>query len=170
MAKSRNAVVTAASPAGVTLWRRIADDLERAIATGELAAGERLPRDVARRLGLKTGAPVVRLDVVRNANGVPLCAATTWLCAARAPEAARVYETTRSVTRTLAKFGIHDYRRHSTRVTAAIADAIDAARLDIAPGRPLLVVESIDVAPDGTPIVTSTARFAADRVELMVEY
>jgi len=248
MAKSRNAVVTAASPAGVTLWRRIADDLERAIATGELAAGERLPgeveiaarfgvnrhtvrralaalagrglvraargsgtfveggrlaypirartrfseivgtagreaggrlvasrlepaaRDVARRLGLKTGAPVVRLDVVRNANGVPLCAATTWLCAARAPEAARVYETTRPVTRTLAKFGIHDYRRHSTRVTAAIADAIDAARLDIAPGRPLLVVESIDVAPDGTPIVTSTARFAADRVELMVEY
>ena len=54
MAKSRNAVVTAASPAGVTLWRRIADDLERAIATGELAAGERLPGEVeiAARFGV----------------------------------------------------------------------------------------------------------------------
>src|SRR2546423_478529 len=60
--------------------------------------------------------------------------------------------------------------RHSTGVTAAIADAIDAGRLDIAPGRPLLVVESVDVESDGAPIVTSTARFAADRVELMVEY
>ena len=44
------------------------------------------------------------------------------------------------------------------------------ARLDVAPGRPLLVVESVDVDPDGRPIATSTARFAADRVELMVEY
>jgi hypothetical protein len=43
-------------------------------------------------------------------------------------------------------------------------------RLDLSPGRPLLVVESVDVTPDGKPIATATGRFAADRVELMVEY
>ena len=108
--------------------------------------------------------------VIRSANGVPLCASTQWLPAARAPDAAKIYEATHSITRVLAAFGIRDYRRHSTRVTAGIADAIEAARLDLAPGRPLLVVESIDVTPaDGKPIATSTARFAADRVELMVE-
>jgi GntR family transcriptional regulator, phosphonate transport system regulatory protein len=32
---------------GVTLWRRIADDLERDIAGGAHAAGERLPGEVA---------------------------------------------------------------------------------------------------------------------------
>jgi GntR family transcriptional regulator, phosphonate transport system regulatory protein len=250
MARAHDRTVTARAlpTAGVTLWRRIADDLERAIAGGEIAAGERLPgeteiavrfavnrhtvrralaelagrglvraargsgtfveggrlaypirprtrfseivgtagreaggrlvasrlepadRDIARRLGLRKGTPVVRLDAVRNANGVPLCAGTSWLPAARAPEAAQVYATTRSITRTLAAFGIRDYRRHSTRVTAAIADAIDAGCLDVAPGRPLLVVESIDVETDGSPIVTGTTRFAADRVELMVEY
>jgi len=250
MPRARDRAVTArtAPTAGVTLWRRIADDLERAIAAGEIAAGEKLPgeteiaarfavnrhtvrraiaelagrglvraergrgtfveggrlaypisprtrfseivgaagraaggrlvasrlepadRAVARRLKLAKGTPVVRLDFVRNANGVPLSTGTTWLPAARAPDAAKAYAATRSVTRTLAAAGIRDYRRHSTRVTAAVADAIDADRLDVAPGRPLLVVESVDVTPDGRPIVTSTARFAADRVELMVEY
>jgi GntR family transcriptional regulator, phosphonate transport system regulatory protein len=248
MARLRDTVTTArASATGVTLWRRIADDLERAIAAGDFAAGEKLPgeteiaarfavnrhtvrraigelagrglvraargsgtfveggrlaypisrrtrfseivgtagleaggrlvasrvepadRAVARGLRLPKGTPVVRLDAVRSANGVPLCLGTTWLPAARAPDAAKVYETTRSITRMLAAVGIRDYRRHSTRVTAGIADAIEAARLDLAPGRPLLVVESIDVTPDGTPIATSIARFAADRVELMVE-
>jgi GntR family phosphonate transport system transcriptional regulator len=241
--------MTARAPAdGVTLWRRIADDLERAIASGEFAAGEKLPGEteiaarfavnrhtvrraiaelagrglvrpargsgtfveggrlaypisrrtrfseivgtagreaggrlvasrvepadgaIARRLKLAKGTPVVRLDFVRNASGVPLCAGTTWLPAARAPDAAKAYEASRSITRTLAAAGIRDYRRHSTRVTAAVADALEAARLDLAPGRPLLVVESVDVTPDGKPITTSTARFAADRVELMVEY
>jgi GntR family transcriptional regulator, phosphonate transport system regulatory protein len=250
MTRPRERAVTAraAPTAGVTLWRRIADDLERAIGSGEIAAGEKLPgeteiaarfavnrhtvrralaelagrglvraargsgtfaegsrlaypisprtrfseivgtagreaggrlgasrlepadRAIARRLKLAKGTPVVRLDHVRSASGVPLCVGITWLPVARAPDAAKVYETTRSITRTLAAFGIRDYRRHSTRVTAAVADAIDAARLDVAPGRPLLVVESVDVTPDGRPIATSTARFAADRVELMVEY
>jgi GntR family phosphonate transport system transcriptional regulator len=249
MVGKRNKAVTARAPAaGVTLWRRIADDLERAIAAGEIAPGEKLPGEteiaarfavnrhtvrraiaelagrglvraargsgtfveggrlaypisrrtrfseivgsagreaggrlvasrtepadgaIARRLKLAKGTPVVRLDTVRSASAVPLCLSTLWLPAARAPEAAQVYETTRSVTRMLAAFGIRDYRRDSTRVTAAVADAIEAARLDLAPGRPLLVVESVDVSPDGKPVATSTARFAADRVELMVEY
>src|SRR5262252_316595 len=44
MAKSRDRAMTARAPAaGVTLWRRIADDLERAIAAGEFTAGEKLP-------------------------------------------------------------------------------------------------------------------------------
>src|SRR5215471_9037129 len=249
MARARNTAVTARAPtAGVTLWRRIADDLERAIAAGEIAPGEKLPgeteiaarfavnrhtvrraiaelagrglvraargsgtfveggklaypisrrtrfseivgtagreaggrlvasrvepadRAIARRLKLPKGTPVVRLDAVRSANGVPLCLSTKWLPAARAPDAAKVYEPTRPIPRILAAFGLRDYRRHSTQVTAAVADAIEAARLDLAPSRPLLVVESVDVTPDGTPIATSTARFAADRVELMMEY
>ena len=249
MARARNRTVTVPAPtAGVTLWRRIADDLERAIAAGEIAPGEKLPGEteiaarfavnrhtvrraiaelagrglvraargsgtfveggrlaypisrrtrfseivgtagreaggrlvasrlepadgaIARRLKIPKGTPVVRLDVVRSASGVPLCLGTNWLPAARAPGAAKIYETTRSITRMLAALGIRDYRRHSTRVTAAVADAIEAARLDLSPGRPLLVVESVDVTPDGRPIVTTTGRFAADRVELMVEY
>ena len=69
----------------------------------------------------------------------------------------------------LSHYGIRDYRRSSTRITAAIADATDAARLDLALGRPVLVVDSTDVGTRGTPMVTKRSRFAAERVEFPVE-
>jgi GntR family phosphonate transport system transcriptional regulator len=50
-----------------------------------------------------------------------------------------------------------------------MADSLHAAKLRLNPGRPLLVVDSVDVSADGRPILTSHARFAADRVELVVE-
>src|ERR1700745_2840345 len=44
MLRARNTAVTARTPAaGVTLWRRMPDDLERAIAAGEIPPGEKLP-------------------------------------------------------------------------------------------------------------------------------
>jgi GntR family phosphonate transport system transcriptional regulator len=73
------------------------------------------------------------------------------------------------MTKLVAHYGISDYRRSSTRITAAIADASDAARLDFALGRPVLVVDSTDVDTDGTPLVTKRSRFAAERVEFLVE-
>ena len=172
---------TALAP-GVTLWRRIADDLEQAIALGTYAAGERLPGeveiairfgvnrhtvrralaelserglvrasaaagpmwraagspirsarargsprsvgmagrdpggrlighgsesatpDIARRLGVKVGEAVVRLDILRSADRVPICWTTNWLPAARAADAARVSRASRSITATLAHF------------------------------------------------------------------
>ena len=100
---------------------------------------------------------------------VPVSAATTWLPADRAPDAGRIYRDTRSLTRTLAKLGIDDFRRQRTRISAAIADAADAARLRLAPGRPLIVVDGTDVTADGRPILTTRARLAADRIELVIE-
>jgi GntR family phosphonate transport system transcriptional regulator len=69
----------------------------------------------------------------------------------------------------LSHYGINDYRRASTRISAAIAEATDAARLDLALGRPVLVVDSTDVDTNGRPIVTKRSRFAAERVEFLVE-
>jgi GntR family phosphonate transport system transcriptional regulator len=112
---------------------------------------------------------VVRLEILRSADRIPIASTTTWLPAAHAPDAARVFRATRSITATLAHFGIKDYRRQSTRITAAAADAVDAQRLHLAPGRAVLVVDSINVTMTDTPIQLSRARFAADRVELVVE-
>jgi GntR family phosphonate transport system transcriptional regulator len=124
---------------------------------------------VATRLGIARGTPVVRLDILRSVDRMPVSVGTTWLPAARAPKAARHYRATRSITRTLALSGIDAYRRHDTRVSATIVEAADAARLRLAPGRPLLVVDSVDVTPDGRPILTTRGRLAADRIELVIE-
>jgi GntR family phosphonate transport system transcriptional regulator len=85
------------------------------------------------------------------------------------PNAGSVFASVRSMTKLLAHYGIRDYRRASTRITAAIADATDAARLDLALGRPVLVVDSTDVSIDDKPLLTKRSRFAAERVEFLVE-
>ena len=233
--------------AGVALWRQVADGIERGIADGRFAAGEKLPgemeiaetyrvnrhtvrralatlaerglvraergsgtyveaaklayplrsrtrfseivgaggheprgqlidasedvatRELARELGLKTGASLIRIESVRLADRTPICVSTTWLSATRFPDAGRVFATTRSMTKLLTHYGIRDYRRGTTKITAAIADAADAARLDLALGRPVLVVDSTDVDTDGKPLVTKRSRFAAERIEFVVE-
>jgi GntR family transcriptional regulator, phosphonate transport system regulatory protein len=236
------------TPSGITLWRRIADELEQDIVGGDYAGGERLPGendmarrfgvnrhtvrralaelserglvraergsgtfvdttrlaypitartrfseivgraghapegrliahrsepaspDVAGRLRLAEGAPVISLEILRSVDGVPMSTATTWVSEALMPDAAKVFARLRSMTKTLAHFGIDDYQRRRTSIKAVLADSVQAARLGLWPGRPLLVVDSIDVTRDGRPVLTSQARMSADRVELVVEY
>jgi GntR family phosphonate transport system transcriptional regulator len=133
------------------------------------SATEPATRELAKHLGLKTGTPLLRLDVLRFADRTPICVATNWLPAARFAEGAPLYEKMRSMTKLLAHYGIRDYRRRSTRVTAAIVNAADAVQLDLTLGRPILIVDSTDVEADGTPLLTSRSRFAAERVEFVVE-
>jgi GntR family phosphonate transport system transcriptional regulator len=232
---------------GVALWRQVADGIERGIADGRFAAGERLPgeteiaetyrvnrhtvrralaalaerglvraergsgtyveaprlayplssrtrfseivgaggreprgqliatseepatRELARQLAVKGGAPLVRIEALRLADRSPIAVSTSWLPAERFPDAGAVFAKVRSMTALLAHYGIRDYRRASTRITAAIAEASDAARLDLALGRPVLVVDSTDTDADGTPLVTKRSRFAAERVTFEVE-
>ena len=232
---------------GVALWRQVADGIERGIAEGRFAAGERLPgeteiaetyrvnrhtvrralaalaerglvraergsgtyveaprlayplrsrtrfseivgaggreprgqliaaseepatRELARQLGLKVGATLIRIESVRLADRAPICVSTSWLSAEQFPDAGKIFGNVRSMTKLLENYGIRDYRRGSTRITAAIAEATDAARLDLTLGRPVLVVDSTDVDADGKPLVTKRSRFAAERVEFVVE-
>src|ERR1700754_3338215 len=232
---------------GVALWRLVADGIERGIADGSFAAGERLPgeteiaetyrvnrhtvrralatlaerglvraergsgtyveaqrlayplrsrtrfseivgaggheprgqlieashdiatRELARALALKTGAPLIRIEALRLAGRTAVCVSTTWLSADTFPDAGGVFAATRSMTKLLAHYGIRDYRRATTKITAAIADATDATHLDLPLGRPVLVVDATDVDTSGKPLVTKRSRFAAERVEFLVE-
>src|SRR5437899_10243851 len=94
------------------------------------AAEEEATRELARELGLKTGAPLIRIESVRLADRAPICVSTTWLSAERFPDAGKVFANLRSMTKLVAHYGIRDYRRAITRCTAAIAVATATARLD----------------------------------------
>src|ERR1700746_734205 len=126
-------------------------------------------REIARELGLKTGAPLIRIESLRLADRTPICVSTTWLSAERFPDAGDVFAAPRSMTKLLAHYGVRDYRRASPKITAAIADATDATHLDLPLGRPVLVVDATDVDLSDRPLVTKRARFAAERVEFLVE-
>jgi GntR family transcriptional regulator, phosphonate transport system regulatory protein len=138
---------------------------------GRLIASSVEPADaaIAARLKVPAGTVLVRLELLRQADRIPICAATSWVAAARFPDAGEVYALTSSMTRMLAHFGLRDYVRKSTRITAAIVDAADSAKLKVTIGRPILVVESVDADGEDRPVLTTRARFAADRLELVIE-
>ena len=125
--------------------------------------------EIAQRLGLPTGEMLIRLEIVRASDRVPISVATTWLAAKRFSDAAKVFRRHRSITRMLDHHGVTGYMRKWTRISAGFADAVDAARLRLAVHRPILVVDSVDVSAEGEPILTTRGRFAADRVALTVE-
>ena len=54
-------------------------------------------------------------------------------------------------------------------IGAAAADAVDASRLDVPEGSPLLVCERVSHDDDGVPVLVSEHRFPAHRTEFVVE-
>ena len=54
--------------------------------------------EIAKRLGLKPGDSVVRLEIVRAADRVPISVATTWLIGRRYHDAAKIFRKLRSIT------------------------------------------------------------------------
>ncbi|HTQ84258.1 MAG TPA: phosphonate metabolism transcriptional regulator PhnF [Pseudolabrys sp.] len=145
-------------------------------AAGHEAAGrlqssriEPASAEIASRLGLGEGQHVVRLEIVRAADRVPISVATTWLSAERFGDVAKIFRRYSSITRTLNHYGITNYSRKWTRISVAFADAVDAGRLRLSVHRPVLVVEGLDISAEGEPLLTTRGRFAADRVALTVE-
>lgn len=126
-------------------------------------------REVAENLDVPVGAAVWRIESLRSADGAPICIQTAWLPVALCPDLAQKLDRSGSITKALALCGIVDYRRRWTRISARSADARDAFRLDEPAGRAVIQAESLNVTTDGVPLEFSRSRFAADRVEFVVE-
>ena len=137
---------------------------------GELLAEriERAGAALAKSLGLRAGARVIRMETVSFADGRPLARATGWLEEARFPGFAAAYLETGSVTQALQRYGIADYSRGSTRISARHADVEESRALQLSPGAILLVSDAVDVDAEGRPIHAMLTRFPADRLELVV--
>lgn len=125
-------------------------------------------REIAEALAIRPDDLVALIESTHSADGVPISWSTTAFPLPRFAGVPQVYAATGSITAALAACGAQDYRRAVTRIGAAHADAKDAARLEIAEGRPVLKIESVNVDPDGTPIQWAMAHFSADRVRLTV--
>jgi len=82
------------------------------------------------------------------ADRTPICVGTIWLAAERFPDAGRIYERMRSMTKLLAHYGVRDYRRAST-ASRRLCRCDRCARLELALGRPVLVVDKHDGDAEG---------------------
>lgn len=124
---------------------------------------------VARELNIAADAPVVRLDTRSHADGLPLSLATHYFPAARFPGLVEIFAETRSVTASFARFGIADYTRRRTRVSARLPDAREQHLLEIARTRPVMATEAVNVDAEGRVIEYGLSSFASDRIQLVFE-
>lgn len=124
---------------------------------------------IASALGLQPGEMLIRIEARGAADGVPVSRSTSWFSAERFAAMPEAYARTGSITKALAECGIEDYRRASTRVEARHADEADTRDLKLAPGAIVIITHSLNTDLEGRPIQSSMTRFAADRVELVIE-
>lgn len=125
---------------------------------------------IAEALELPVGAPVIRLDSISTADAVPVSCGTRWFDAERFPGLADIYRKRGSITASLNVFGINDYVRVSTRISARHAAPETIEDLHLSPGAIVLVTEAVNAELDGRRLEYSNTNFAADRVEIDVNH
>jgi GntR family phosphonate transport system transcriptional regulator len=126
------------------------------------------PPAIARRLKLDPKMPVVMLERLSSAGGLPVSLSTMYFPVDRFPDFAKVHAETHSVTEALRRFGVADYTRATTRLTARLPTHDEARHLKQPVTRPILLSEAVDVDVDGRPIAVNITRFASDRVQIVV--
>ncbi|MEX3007355.1 phosphonate metabolism transcriptional regulator PhnF [Hoeflea sp. TYP-13] len=128
------------------------------------------PSHVSRALALEPGATVVRLETVNTADKLPVSRAISWFDGNRFPDFADRYEKYHSITAILKSYGIKDYLRVSTRISAHHADPTTLKDLQLSPGAIMLRTEAINAEIGGRPVEYSNTFFAADRIELDIDH
>ncbi|MFN3720050.1 MAG: phosphonate metabolism transcriptional regulator PhnF [Rhizobium rhizophilum] len=132
------------------------------------SAQEVATTDVSARLRLAKGAHVVRLDGIRKADGRAVSRSTMWFPAERFAGIDKAFAETGSITRALSVFGVDDYLRDLTEISAVHAEPDDVACLELTPGAIVLVTRAVNTDLEGRPIQFAVTRFPADHVQFTI--
>ena len=124
---------------------------------------------IASGLGIAAGAPVVVLERLGLADGLPVSLTDHCFPAARLPGIAEALRAATSITEALRGVGVADYLRQSTRVAARMPTAAEASLLQVPRTRPLLVCENVNVDRTGRVIEFGLTRHPSNRVQIVFE-
>ena len=113
---------------------------------------EAATKTLSEALDLEIGAPLIRLETVGFADGMPISRATAWFDGRRFAQIGTGVEHTGSVTRALAMSGVDDYVRQTTTIEARHGNADELDHLRLSPGAIVLVACSLNVDLDGRPV------------------
>lgn len=126
--------------------------------------------EVAQFLCLEPGTPVWQIRTLSRAAGVAVSTGVHWLSVERFPGFDRRLLAARaSITAAFATYGITDYVRLSTRLSARAATRSEARLLGLGRSAPVLQSAAVDGLADGTPLQTLLGVFAGERVEMVLE-
>ena len=125
---------------------------------------------IASALELRRGQKVVLVEAVNLVDGRAVSIVAHHFPHTRFAGLDEIYSETGSITKAFKQFGIDDYLRRLSRVSARLPDADDARLLGMARAQPILYTESINVDLEGRPIEYSIARSAGHRMQLVFEF
>lgn len=126
-------------------------------------------RQVAERLQIPVGTPVVVIERLRFVQDEPIQLVTTYIPRAACPALLEVDLTHRSLYAFLeAECGIMIARGRRT-VEAVAANEYEAEMLQVKKGAPLILLDSVSYLSDGTPIEYYHALHRGDRTRFEVE-
>lgn len=124
--------------------------------------------DIAQALQLPGGRRVLKLDILREADQRPIALSTHMFPLPRFSGLVETFRETGSVSESLRRFGIQDFQRVFTRITARPPTVMEAQVLGQPRSRPVLVARSVNVDPRGVPVDYGITRYASERVQFVL--
>ena len=139
--------------------------------SGEVLRLLELPGDaaVAAALQVVPGDAVVLMERLGRADGRPVSLGAHHFSAARFPHLLAALQSGAGISEALAQAGVTDYVRQSTKVTAAMPSAREAALLQMPRNTPMLVAENINVDDSGAVVEFGIGRYPTPRVQIVFE-
>ena len=138
---------------------------------GRALSGEviKANKKVSEALTMPLEGKVCLLRTIRELDGVPIVLAAHYFSASRFPDYLKRFEEFKSVSKTLDSYGLGNYERQSTNISARMPNSEEIASLKQPANRPVLITESGNVDSFGEPIEFGISAFSADRTNLIVE-
>ena len=138
---------------------------------GRALSGEvvKANKKVSEAFTMPFAAKVCLLRTIRELDGVPIVLAAHYFSASRFPDFLERFEEFKSVSKTLDSYGLGNYERQSTNISARMPNSEEIASLKQPANRPVLITESVNVDSFGEPIEFGISAFSAERTQLIVE-
>lgn len=124
--------------------------------------------EIARHLSLPQTTQLLRIQLLGRAEDRTIDIADHYFEAERFAGMAEKLGVTNSISKAYLEYGIVDYTRKWTRITATLPSADVARMLNQPKTRPILQVEALNVDQAQVPLQYSLARFVGDWVQLVV--
>lgn len=125
--------------------------------------------DVSQALYIPVGTQVISLELLREADGLPISFSVHCFPLPRFQGIGDIVAETESITAALKQFGVEDYLRKTTWIMARLPTQEEMSILRQPRARPILDVKSVNIDPRGVPVDFGHARYAGDRVQIVFE-
>ncbi|WP_342739950.1 phosphonate metabolism transcriptional regulator PhnF [Bradyrhizobium sp. B117] len=134
------------------------------------SARVRADKDLARDLHLSQGHFARRVDTLMAVDGIAVLVASSYFPLPRFEGIETFIQETGSFSEAWKTFGVLDYRRFETRISAGLLSQADSSLLDLPRRQPVIILTNINVDAEGIPIMVSRNRLAPQYQELVIRY